>query len=66
MRKEIDVASAKKAVLVAAFGICALPEPELFFRLEQLYWEGFKAGKELVAVRMIDSINEQFPDPLDP
>ena len=41
-----EMMKAKAAALKAAFGICALEEPELFVRLEKLYWDGFDAGKE--------------------
>lgn len=41
---EID--KAKFAVLQNAFGINALREPELYERLEKIYWLGFKAGSE--------------------
>lgn len=43
---EID--KAKVAVLQNALGICALSEPELYERLEKIYWLGFKAGSEFV------------------
>lgn len=35
---------AKLEVLKAAFGICSLPEADLFRRLEDLFLEGVKAG----------------------
>lgn len=40
----IDVMGVKKAVLSAAFGINALPELELFHRLEELCIEGIAVG----------------------
>lgn len=61
-----DVEEAKKAVLEAAFGICALPELELLQRLESIYWKGWKAGNEFVTGSLIDDINKHFSEPLDP
>lgn len=42
---EID--KAKLTVLENALGIKALDEPELYERLEKIYWLGFKAGHEM-------------------
>ena len=44
---EID--KAKLAVLQNALGINALSEPELYERLEKIYWLGFKSGSEFSA-----------------
>lgn len=38
------IKEAKLAVIGHVCGITALPEDELLHRLEELYWEGFKAG----------------------
>lgn len=42
-----EIQKAKIAVLQNALGICALPESELYERLEKIYWLGFKAGHEM-------------------
>ena len=43
--------SVKTEAIKAAFGICALPEKELFQRLEMLYMNGVDAGVKLGAER---------------
>jgi len=43
--------SVKAEAIKAAFGICALPEKELFQRLEMLYMNGVDAGVKLGAER---------------
>ncbi|WP_234086782.1 hypothetical protein [Azonexus sp. R2A61] len=40
------VMKAKLAVIESACGICTLPELELLKRLEELWLQGFSAGKE--------------------
>lgn len=45
---EID--KAKLIVLRYAFGICSLPEQELYETLERIYWLGFKSGHEFKPV----------------
>ena len=42
------VMKAKMAVIESACGICALPEGELLKRLEELWFQGFNAGKEAI------------------
>jgi hypothetical protein len=44
-----EIQKAKLVVLQNAFGICSLPEPELYQALEKIYWLGFKAGNEFNA-----------------
>ena len=46
---ETEIMNAKTEVLRAALGICALEETDLFLRLEEIYWKGFKAALECVA-----------------
>lgn len=46
MDKQEIVMKGKLAVIESACGICALPEDQLLIRLENLYFEGFKAGGE--------------------
>lgn len=44
----IDIAAMNVTVIEATFGIAALPEPELFKRLEALYIIGVQAGAQAV------------------
>ena len=61
-----DYLAAKIAVGQVALGICAETEMDTFKRLEAFYWKAFKAGMEFSADSLIDDINKQFPEPLDP
>ncbi len=53
--KTLDAAGVKLAVLKVSFGICALPEAELFRKLEEFYLEAYARG---VADRPSDETSE--------
>lgn len=59
-----EIQKAKVAVLQNALGICALPEPELYERLEKIYWLGFKAGHEMKSRE--EAIKKHKADDIDP
>ncbi len=57
LERLVGAGNAKRAVLQAAFGIKALPEPELFAELERLYWQGAAALAAKV-LPLYDATNE--------
>ena len=54
----IDVMDIKLKVIKAACGICALNEPELLRRLEDLYIDGMKAGADALKEATTQRIRE--------